>query len=434
MELNHESKAQEIQIIPYDQLDYVALLRHLSFHPGFPCSQHIRNHFLAQYGAYVKHPDLVGKQVDDDPWRTYHDYRKGAVIVAIGDVPASVRKGSHQQDEYNEEGVWAIVAVFPSYSPGWVTLSDDDKNQCDSLWNAIRTTFWLSTERPFDQQITPDQVRQASVQERNLLKFIFQRHLPTAISHIASNLSASSNVKKYNEDENLTLSDLHAVNHIWMKELQSLQESMNDDRQSFKMVRLNPCVTFTMSEDDALHLKDNIDSSRWTAGRMGDHLGELEMVVNSNNVKYPMFYTKGRRHLSVVLRDQEGLNGQPQVRKQEYPTNIYPGAPAGWAYSHDDFSLGSLHVAEPYRRLKREVDKVKKQGVGTICLAMIAEMLVHIQKDALHLAGCPEFAILPTPIISDAEQHKDVAVAFHRSAGFVPQSITSWGAYAIRTK
>ncbi|PWN33637.1 uncharacterized protein FA14DRAFT_161391 [Meira miltonrushii] len=430
MGLNDE---QKIQIVPHHQLDYPALLRYLSFHPGFPCSQHIRNHFLAQYGAYVKHPDLADKQIDDDPWRTYHDYRKGSVIVAIGDVPASVRKGDHLQDDPNEESVWAIVAVFPSYSPGWVTLSDYDKNQCDSLWNAIRTTFWLSTEIPFQQQITPDQVRQASVQERNLLKFIFQQHLPKAFSHIASSLPAHSNVKKYEDDNTLTLSDLHAINHIWMKELQSIQEDIAGDDHSFKMVRCNPCVNFTMPEDIALHLKNDIDASRWKVGLMGDHPGELEMVVKSNNVRYPMFYTKGRRHLSVVLRDQEGFNEHMQMEDQEYPTKVYPGAPAGWAYSHDDFSLGSLHVAEPYRRLKRDGgDKVKKQGVGTVCLALMAGMLVQCQKDALSSAGCLDFEKLPTPIISDAEQHKVVAVAFHRSAGFAPQSITSWGAYAIR--
>lgn len=419
-----------MEIVTDDQLDFTALINHLSTHSSFPCCQHIRNHFLAQYGTFIKHPRLIEKEVDDDPWQTYHDYRKDAIVAAIGDVPNSIRKGYNQQDESAKEGVWALVTVFPSYSPGWVNLSKDEQDQCNSIWNAIRTTFWISTERPFEQYTTPDQVRQATIQESNLLKFIFEHHLPTAIGKLASDLPPFANIKKHNDDEQFTLSDLHAINHIWMKELQVIQ----DKNDSWKMVRCNPCVTFTMPEENALQLKQNVEvGNRWRLSLIGDHPGELEMVVNSNNIKYPTFYPKARRHLSVMLYDQEGIHEEAEIKsdKKEYPKTIHPGAPAGWAYSHDDFSLGSLHVSEPYRRLKKSKGV---HGLGTICLALMAETLVKIQRDALRFAGCDDFANLPTPIISDAEEHKQVAVAFHRSAGFVPKTITSWGAYAVQIK
>lgn len=69
-----------------------------------------------------------------------------------------------------------------------------------------------------------------------------------------------------------------------------------------------------------------------------------------------------RAHLSVMISSKEG-------------------APLGWAYGHEDLTIGSLHVLPEYRRTK---------GVGSSVIVHLEPKLVFAQRQALWRAGVDE--------------------------------------------
>lgn len=434
-------------ILTTEQLDFRALVRHLSRHDGFPCPLHVRNHFLAQYGAQVGHAALQGKTLDDDPWRTYDDYRRGASVVAIGDVPLEVRNGQENSQgpiarAAHGEGLWALVIVYPSYAPGWVEQGADAAAEADVIWNGMRMALWLSTERA-GRPAALDTVRDADQWEMALLRFICEQHLPCTVSKLAASQRPGT-IKRHGQSD-AVLVDLFAVNHSWARALDELgRQGLSS---GFQVTRMNPCMTFVMAEEEACRLAAIHHPSRWAVRPIGDSEREIRLVriypadalypdhaklkdylkhiqiIDSNNLTFPSWYIRHRRHNSVFITD----GPSSEATTSYYPDSVQPGAPVGWAYAHDDFSLGSLHVAQPYRR-----NRDKDGSVGQICLGLMASQLIDAQKAALSMAGCPDD--LPAPYLSDSELRKDVAVSFHTKMGFYPSSISTWGAFAIRIK
>lgn len=117
------------------------------------------------------------------------------------------------------------------------------------------------------------------------------------------------------------------------------------------------------------------------------------------------------------------------TNKAAYPTSQARDAPAGWAYGHDTMSIGSLHVAEPYRRHREP--NTRYGSVGQACICALARVLIEAQQHALTMAGCD--AGLPAPIQADTELQKGAALSFFVKNGFEPVSISTWGEVKIRT-
>lgn len=110
------------------------------------------------------------------------------------------------------------------------------------------------------------------------------------------------------------------------------------------------------------------------------------------------------------------------IQSSYYPANIQPGSPAAWAYAHDDLSLASLYVAEPYRRLK----------LGNYCVEIMAKRLIDAQKKALTQVGC-KLSENPTPYFFDTEMHKGVSRLFFETLGFTGFIIATWGSISVHS-
>lgn len=109
----------------------------------------------------------------------------------------------------------------------------------------------------------------------------------------------------------------------------------------------------------------------------------------------------------------------------EYPTSIEEGSgsPAAWAYAHDDLSLASLHVAEPYRR----------SGLGKICVDIMGKKLIQAQKEALSKCLLPSTTDdkIPTPILLDTEMQKAASRLFFEAQGFIAIVVATWGSLLL---
>lgn len=130
-----------------------------------------------------------------------------------------------------------------------------------------------------------------------------------------------------------------------------------------------------------------------------------------------------------------------------YPTSIGKGRPAGWAYSHDNLSLASLHVAQPYRRIKKNAscigtrvsNQISELSVGKICVAAMAPKLIEAQRDALRMSGASDadsngnlVESLASPYLSDTEMDKGPARSFFEKLGLHGFAISTWGAISLR--
>lgn len=141
-------------------------------------------------------------------------------------------------------------------------------------------------------------------------------------------------------------------------------------------------------------------------------------VQSSNSLTFPIWYINQRKHISVLIRDGEDVEGG---KSTSYPTSIQSGSPAAWAYAHDDLSLASLHVAEPYRRLR----------LGKCCVDIMAKRLIDAQKQALKQAGCTG-SKHSTPYLLDTEMHKGSSRLFFEAIGFTGFVIATWGSISVQ--
>jgi GNAT superfamily N-acetyltransferase len=118
----------------------------------------------------------------------------------------------------------------------------------------------------------------------------------------------------------------------------------------------------------------------------------------------------------MLIRDGEGKDSN------EYPVVMQQGSPAAWAYAHDDLSLASLHVAEPYRR----------SGLGKACVYLMGKKLMQAQKRALVQAGySTDDADIATPFLLDTEMHKGASRLFFEAQGFQGIVVATWGTIAV---
>jgi ribosomal protein S18 acetylase RimI-like enzyme len=141
-------------------------------------------------------------------------------------------------------------------------------------------------------------------------------------------------------------------------------------------------------------------------------------VQSSNSLTFPRWYLENRKHISMLVHDKPEKTDMES--RSEYPKQIQSGAPVAWAYAHDDLSLASLHVAEPYRRL----------GLGKNCVDYMAKKLIGAQKEALAKAGCGDIGAL-TPYLLDTEMHKGASRLFFEQQGFKGVVIATWGSILV---
>jgi GNAT superfamily N-acetyltransferase len=417
-----------------DELDYRGLIKELSSPPNYPTSAHIRNHLLAAYAAFTCPFDL-SKQ---DQWKTYHEYRKGVQLMAIGDVPSHVllQQSSNKDDDGNVRNdldddngcLWSIVIVFPSHTPGWQEL-DKDVKKTTGIWHTKRLAIWLSSESSSRRSTGPvsiDNIPSASRAEEEMLWFIFHDVIPQASLQLAMHLGEEPGSQSQSElqlqspnDAGLVV-DLFAVNEAWVCLLRKWT-SAGDEQ--IKLTRANPCMTFVKEEAEALN--DIADFPPQYSVSTIESKEEMSLVQTSNSLTFPLWYVEQRKHISILVFDNDPplpqtLDNTPP-QPLSYPTKRQTGSPVAWAYAHDDLSLASLHVAEPYRRL----------GLGKYSVDAMARKLIQAQKQAVRLARCDDVPLLQTACLLDTEMHKGGSRLFFEQLGFKGIVIATWGSILV---
>ncbi|UZJ55444.1 hypothetical protein CBS101457_004764 [Exobasidium rhododendri] len=388
-----------------DELDYCALVRELSRSPNIPTSAHLRNHLIAAYAAQSR-PIDISKQ---DQWKIYGDYRKGVQLIAIGDVPSAIIKGitGEAYDSEDLKGIWGIAVVFPTYAPGWIEQSKDAMKNA-GIWDGMRLSIWLSSESSKNDVVSMDSIRAADVEEEKVLDFIFHDF----VSQAAQRLTEFNREKdEMGSDDDQYVVNLFAINEMWVT---VLRRWTHKGDKYVTLTRANPCMTFIKPEEEAFEACDY--APRWQVSSI-ESKEDIVLVQSSNSLAFPLWYIENRRHISILVRDGQE---EEESSRSEYPTHIQAGSPAAWAYAHDDLSLASLHVAEPYRRL----------GLGRVCVAYMAKKLIDAQKGSLLQAGCG-YADVQTPFILDTEMHKGASRLFFEELGFKGVVIATWGSILV---
>lgn len=151
-------------------------------------------------------------------------------------------------------------------------------------------------------------------------------------------------------------------------------------------------------------------------------------MQNANSLRFPRWYLEQRKHISMLIRDGHRADGDLD---SGYPVTMQEGSgsPAAWAYAHDDLSLASLHVAEPYRR----------SGLGKACVYLMGKRLIAAQKRALIQAGCCRDqddvdVDIATPFLLDTEMHKGASRLFFEAQGFQGIVVATWGTIAVTSR
>lgn len=225
-----------------DQLNYQAFFGELSQEPDYPYSLHLRNHLIAPYAA-LPCPPPASKQ---DSWKTYANYRRGAQLIVVGNVSASIIKEAGQCQVGKQCGPWGVAVLFPAYSyHSDAAESDHGDNQpaMEHVWHSMRLSLWLSSESSTTGPASLENVKVAEEQDTILLRSIFDDFLPRSVQKFITIRG------EYSESISDHTVDLFAVNDAWVRVLDGRTK---EKHSTIKLTRANPCMTFIKAEADML--------------------------------------------------------------------------------------------------------------------------------------------------------------------------------------
>lgn len=243
-----------------DQIDYQALVSELSQEPNYPYSLHLRNHLIAPYVA-LPYPPPAHEQ---DAWKTYTNYRRGAQLIAIGNVPTTILKGSVSKNGAMEQaGPWGVAVLFPAYSSNAVAEKENEKAKSSqtAIWHSMRLSLWLNSEsNGTGLAATFENVKIAEKEDIILLHSIFNDFLPRAIQNLVKIQGQTAVSTTFDQSTTLDhMVDLFAVNDAWVR---ILDQWTKERHSTIKLTRANPCMSFIKSELDSLSPSSQM-APRW---------------------------------------------------------------------------------------------------------------------------------------------------------------------------
>ncbi|CEH16161.1 hypothetical protein CBOM_06027 [Ceraceosorus bombacis] len=395
-------------IFQASQLNYASLITHLSSPPHFPISHAFRNQLVAHYETADRHEqDAVA---DADPWQTLLDSFPRCTICAAGDVPPEVRSDRAKEEDHSNAssapGVWGII--FTYFRPTFQSLSTH-------IWISTEAALYEANHETFEAR--PSAMRPQLVRDSApLVKFLLldlQREAVEKLQVLRGDQGRRVTLGAVEQEwANLLCSWLGQVD-VETLALRAANKTQDDDAEAIRSVSetapkisstfasrwnipwANPCASVYLSvEPDAELLAAGqgakegeggkvIQRGRWSVRSLISDK-ETKLVQKSNKLPFSLDYVESRKHLSIIIRDAlEATNASDDstgVNLESYPTDRRKGNAAGWVYAHDQLSLGSLHVASPYRRLRSTSASLANSE------SSVGRLLVHAMGLKLHRA------------------------------------------------
>jgi hypothetical protein len=187
-------------------------------------------------------------------------------VAAIGQVPHSILANARSVSG-RQQGLWALVIVYPVYAPGWVAKQATGKSIAH-LYTNTSFTMWMSSETKHAGSL--EEMREANDDEIHILRFVQEEFLPLAATRVEH--EATGAVPGKTVDTNI-----FAVNDIWIRALAKLAQS--SPSTDFVITRTNPCRAFVLPDHLALELQKRDISQRWSIELIEE--GDIDFVGTS---------------------------------------------------------------------------------------------------------------------------------------------------------
>lgn len=397
-------------------IDLGALVRLLSKEPYLPNSQGVRNHLIVGLTSRLDPTEQRAEDGGPQGWNTLYNSQPGVQVVVFGDVPSEILMAGSRASSSRTSGgagdgrttapVWGIALVFPSK---W--RSDDNPL---SFMRRPQVLLWMSNERSLAREwlrCTGGDGPVAPLDEtsRSLVSFVFEGWLPGAyqryIRSQGERLRLSDDViEQHLQEVDVVVAALDE--HFLRALLEIVPEAQEgqDSRQA-RIEWHGTYGAFSLPLDDSTGQRAQAiekglqqPSSRWSIEDVSPPA--VDAILQSNKIPFPRSHVLRKPFLSVVVRDRLGPSeisaaAATGPRDNRYALEQNRGSLAGWAYTHEDLSLASLHVPPAYRRLgakgagsTTEKTTHSPPSVGRLIVEVLSDKVQAHLKQALARFGC----------------------------------------------
>ncbi|EPQ30609.1 uncharacterized protein PFL1_02133 [Pseudozyma flocculosa PF-1] len=409
-----------MQVISHTSLSFSRLVRYLSRPHNLPSALHTRNTLLSAYCGQELYPPAADRDVDDAArWRTLVGFLNSSAhaVTAVGPVPRevlvdAVSNGTHAatgQDEPDEpDGPWGLIVT----AMRWKMPAGTPKPPRIQIWLNPRPPTSTATEHEWQQR------------RRALATWIFAEWLPQyarAIHQAAIADPSGADASRPREATNGKV-EMQSIVFSGMERYlvdlcrQIIAQDGPAGGRGGSVQWENPCFQF-LRRVEPDRAPEVALPDEWHEGPITED--DVELVRSSNKLAFPIEMVRSRVHISVLLRHRgDGHAGQSRAM--------------GWAYTHEDLSIGSLNVVPEYRR-----SKAFGRGVGATVVARLEPKIVAAARAALEAAGVAQPATSTpahddagpfdwTPCCAMVEEDNAVSRAFFTRLGYQQVLRNSW--------
>ncbi|CAO1622457.1 unnamed protein product [Jaminaea pallidilutea] len=399
-----------------------ALVRLLSKAPYLPNSQGVRNHLIVGLTSRLDPTEQRAEDGGPQEWNTLYNSQPGVQVVLFGDVPSEILMASSRASSSKTRSVtssdrvtaplWGIALVFPSK---W--RSDDDP---PSFMRRPQVLLWMSSERALARvrlQHTGGDGPPAPLDEtsRSLVSFVFEGWLPGAYQRYIRSQGERLHLPDDVVEQHLQEVDVvvAALDEHFLRALLEIVPEAQEGRDS-RQARIEwhgtygafslPLDHSTAQRAQAIEKDLQQPSSRWSIEDVSPPA--VDAILQSNKIPFPRSHVLRKPFLSVVVRDRLGHSETTAASSAAGAADASPmdnryaleqsrGSLAGWAYTHEDLSLASLHVPPAYRRLgakgagsTTEKTTHSPPSVGRLIVEVLSDKVQAHLKQALARFGC----------------------------------------------
>ncbi|CAO1634792.1 unnamed protein product [Parajaminaea phylloscopi] len=392
------------RVFDSSQVRFGELIRTLTSAACQPTSQTMRNHLLAGVTSRRDPTQRLPNDGGDDDWGTLKDQQPGFQAALFGHVPESLLRrdlaetGSVAGRSDSTAGVWGVALL--------VSSKLRDEVEPETFLRRPNLSIWLSTESDLARQRTEafladggeDALRRPialDAASQGILEQMVRDWLPVAYQSFIHAQAAQRNFGSGVIESHLRYVDviIQALDQSFLCALLQIAEAGGaQDGASPTGLTVDwhaSFQAFAMADHDKpldTDQESELAGPRWQVGPLTDVT--VETVRAANHLPFPRQHILRKPFLSVAVRDvvgppssQSGDAVRPDgetLSSTDYPQQQHAGALAGWCYTHEDLSLASLHVAEPYRRLTSP-----QVSLGRLIVQLLTRRIAESQRRAL---------------------------------------------------
>ncbi|KAN0064979.1 hypothetical protein ACQY0O_002037 [Thecaphora frezii] len=400
-----------MRVLDHTFLSYSRLILHLSSSRHLLSALHIRNTLLSAYSGVELYSTHLASLPSDEAerWKTLLGFLgDDASVVTVGSVPKHLLLSrppptSEDQDQDAQlQGPWALIVtanrwrtpqgVKPPRINVWISNRDTHPSLHDrwqKQWDELATWIFRHYLPAYAQRVA----RNAAKREREEVEGGRKRQ-PVVFSGMQHELvEACKRVVEQATEDRVRWENpcFHYVKRVEVdKDMGEVPEEWKVDsmrKEDVELVRRRRTGFPPIVASMGTRLIEAWDLVSYV---LRDAMRGRGQVRTSNKLAFPADLIRSRMHVSVMVRrvwtpsaDGVGVRGQAM----------------GWAYAHEDLSIGSLHVLAEFRRGA----KAYGRGVGATVVEGIEKKIVEAAKRAWVASGASQLGEA-----GEGEEHEEL--------------------------